>query len=389
MMVRRLAFPVILMLFLVGLGAMLYLSPEFGVEGQTFRQLIGLEPASSPSTTAPGRGSATSPDANRPSDANLGSGAMGQNPMPGRSGMGGASAGSLAAGRSGSSDALGTGYADLSVYSEPPGATVLVDGDSVGTTPLNRYSVRSGVYIITVERDGFFSADTVAVLRNNQAPTYAVTLNARPELPAEDRVADRDVTSPPSTGNTPPTSTGSTAEDDAPPAQPVEPAPTTGTLRLTSNPSGAQVMLDGTAVGTTPLTLESLEAGAYEVAFSRSGYDTSQMSVTVSPGEERRVEAALSPQMGQLRVLARPWGSIYVNGELRERNADVWYQMSIPAGEHEVSVVHPALGQQTRTVTVEAGEQLSIVIDLRDSSSSASQNGSAQPDSTNRSGRLF
>jgi hypothetical protein len=148
-------------------------------------------------------------------------------------------------------------------------------------------------------------------------------------------------------------------------------------------------MLDGTAVGTTPLTLESLEAGAYEVAFSRSGYDTSQMSVTVSPGEERRVEAALSPQMGQLRVLARPWGSIYVNGELRERNADVWYQMSIPAGEHEVSVVHPALGQQTRTVTVEAGEQLSIVIDLRDSSSSASQNGSAQPDSTNRSGRLF
>jgi len=128
-----------------------------------------------------------------------------------------------------------------------------------------------------------------------------------------------------------------------------------------------------------------VNAGAHEVAFVRSGYETTRTSVTVPAGQERQLTATLTPQMGQLRVLARPWGTIYVDGELRERNADVWYEMPVPAGEHEISVVHPALGRQTRTVTVVAGEQLSVVIDLRNPPPSTTQGGTTPPDSSNRS----
>lgn len=385
MMVRRAAFPVILLLFVGGLGALLYVSPEWETGGQSIRQLIGLDPAPSTTATQPQQAEAA-PNATSRMDT-------GRSSEP--------------------SGPLGTGYANLSVYSEPAGATVLIDGDSIGATPLNRYSIRSGVYIITVERDSFFAADTVAVLRNEQAPTYAVTLNPRPDLPDEEQGAPRDEASAtaslpsaststesataeetPATASTPSTeSPRSPAEDEAPPPSSAEsepdpePAPTTGTLRLTSSPSGARVTLDGTVVGTTPLTLESVEAGAHEVAFARSGYESSRMSVTVSAGVERRVEAALTPQMGQLRVLARPWGSIYVDGELRERNADVWYEMPIAAGEHEIAVVHPALGRQTRTVTVAAGEQLSVVIDLRNPSPSTTERDTTPPDTTNRSDR--
>lgn len=361
MMVRRAAFPVILLLFVGGLAALLVLSPEMETGGQTVRQLLGLESSVPPSVSAPRTQAA-------PSDTG---GAT-------SSGMPGPVTGTTAAG----SEPLGSGFADLSVFSEPTGATVLIDGDSIGTTPLNRYPIRSGVYIITVERDSFFSADTVAVLRNNQAPTYAVTLNPRPELPADEPASSTgapDIASEPDRAPSPPPPS---SETTAPP--PAEPAPTTGTLRLTSTPSGAQVEVDGTPVGTTPLTLESIEAGAREVVFRREGYIAARRAVTVVAGQEQAVQAALTPQMGRLRVLAQPWGSIYIDGDLHERNADVWYETEIAAGEHEVSVVHPALGQHTRTVTVPPGEQVALTIDLRTPPPSATDDtaGTVPPDTT-------
>ena len=366
-MVQRAAFPVILVLFVVGLAALLYVAPDFGTQGQSFRQLIGLDPA--PSSTPAARPQPPQPDT-----------------MPGS-----AEALRTEPDSTASDGMLGTGYANLSVYSEPVGATVLVDGDSIGATPLNRYPIRSGVYIITVERDSFFAADTVAVLRNNQAPTYAVTLNPRPDLPNEDLAAQRrdasnassSATSSGSSGNA--SSTGSATTQPPPTAPPPAPEPTTGTLQLTSTPAGAQVELDGTVVGTTPLTLNDVEAGAHEVAFTQSGYETMRTNVTVTAGQARQLTAALTPQMGQLRVLPRPWGTIYVDGELRERNADVWYEMPIAAGEYEITVVHPALGRQTRTVTVSAGEQLSVVVDLRNPPPSSSQADTTQAGSSNRS----
>lgn len=365
MTVRRMAFPVLLVLFMAGLGGLLYLSSD--LQGaQSVREWVGIEasPSAPMNRTPSAAGGTTTTDGSAPRSST----ALG----------GGAGATATGDGR------LGTGYANLSVFSEPAGASVLVDGDSVGTTPLNRYSIPSGVYIITVERDSFFAADTVAVLRNNQAPTYSVTLNPRPPLPDDQRpaLADRGSASPSGSGSatdapssstpadpSPPTSSStassSAAQDAAPPAPTPEPAPTTGTLRFVSTPAGARVQLDGAPVGETPLTLNDMDAGAYDVTFTRPGYDTLRTQVALSPAEERTVQGALNPQPGRLRVLARPWGSIYIDGDLHERNADVWYETTMPPGTYDVEAIHPALGRQSRTVTVAAGEQVSIVIDLR------------------------
>lgn len=371
--VRRMAFPVILLLFMAGLGVLLFLSSEGSLDMQSLRELAGMEaaptasveraPSPAAGTTAMG-GSATNPSGMR----------------DGRTGPAEAGGGRL-----------GTGYANLSVFSEPAGASVLIDGDSVGTTPLNRYSIQSGVYIITVRRDSFFAADTVAVLRNNQAPTYSVTLNPRPPLPddapaladragassspnaagSEATAADRSASTPASVEEaSPPASSESdraSTQESTPSTQvpPPEPAPTTGTLRFASTPEGARVQLDGEPVGTTPFALDDVEAGTHTVVFTRQGHDTLRTQVTLAPTEERTVQGALTPRPGRLRVLARPWGSIYIDGVLRERNADVWYETTVEAGTHEIEVIHPALGRQSRSVTVDAGEQLSIVIDLR------------------------
>ena len=359
--VRRLSFPLILLLFVGGLGALLYYSPGIEESGRTLRQFFGLENPSQPEPTT-----ALPPRETLPMMRD-----------------------SLAAAQeTSSSEGLGNGFARLSVFSEPSDAAVLIDGDTVGTTPLNRYELRSGVYIISVQREGFFAADTVAILRDNETPTYSVALSARASQAGQQPPVLADQGSPvnaPSesdagqetTSSANPTSDGTSTSqqpplvpesDVAPPSttqESADQAVTTGTLRFTSTPAGALVQLDGEVVGTTPLTLNAVEAGSHEVMITQSGYDTSRTQLTLTPQTEREVQVTLNRQMGRLRVLVRPWGSIYINGQLRERNVDVWFEVPLPPGEHEIAAVHPALGRQTRTVTLNPGERYSLTIDLR------------------------
>jgi hypothetical protein len=107
---------------------------------------------------------------------------------------------------------------------------------------------------------------------------------------------------------------------------------------------------------------------------SLGGHESWTSQVEVTADTTARVHAELQPKTGRLRVLARPWGTIYINEALHARESDVWYEATLPIGEHQVTVVHPALGKQTREVEVRAGEESSVVVDLRaqspDSSSS-------------------
>jgi len=73
------------------------------------------------------------------------------------------------------------------------------------------------------------------------------------------------------------------------------PAPTTGTLRVLSTPSGASVRLDGSTIGTTPLDVSSVSPGTHTVQVSRSGYVTETRSATVSAGLMTTVNVTLTP----------------------------------------------------------------------------------------------
>ena len=70
------------------------------------------------------------------------------------------------------------------------------------------------------------------------------------------------------------------------PVKQVKPtSPATGTLSITSTPSGAAVKINGTFKGETPLTLESQKPGSYSVTFSAEGYESQTQSVSVTAGK--------------------------------------------------------------------------------------------------------
>ena len=69
-------------------------------------------------------------------------------------------------------------------------------------------------------------------------------------------------------------------------------------------------------------------------------------------------------QTGLLKVLVKPWGSIYIDGELRQRETDLPYAAPLAPDTYRVTAVHPTLGTWERTVYVAPGEEASVVIDF-------------------------
>ena len=72
-------------------------------------------------------------------------------------------------------------------------------------------------------------------------------------------------------------------------------APTTGTLRVRSTPSGASVRVDGSSVGMTNLDIPNVAPGTHTVEISLSGYQTETRSATVTAGSTTTVQVTLTP----------------------------------------------------------------------------------------------
>ena len=70
-------------------------------------------------------------------------------------------------------------------------------------------------------------------------------------------------------------------------------APYRGSLAFRSSPEGARVFVNGTFVGSTPLTLENLPVGSRAVRIEADGYQRWSASTQVVANQQRRVSATL------------------------------------------------------------------------------------------------
>jgi serine/threonine protein kinase len=68
-----------------------------------------------------------------------------------------------------------------------------------------------------------------------------------------------------------------------------------GSLQVATRPSGAQVFVDDSLIGTTPLLLSNIEAGSKRLRIELSGYKTWATSVRIEPSARSRVSASLEP----------------------------------------------------------------------------------------------
>lgn len=150
--------------------------------------------------------------------------------------------------------------ARLLIRTTPSGAAVTIDGIARGTTPLAVRDLAMGTRVVQVGRPGYRAAERRITLTPDR-PSRSLEVTLVPERTA---------------------------------AVPVRPAaPSAGVLVAESRPPGATVLLDGRAVGRTPLALDALAPGRYAVQLNHAGYQRWETTVEIKAGERARVAASL------------------------------------------------------------------------------------------------
>ncbi len=136
-----------------------------------------------------------------------------------------------------------------------------------------------------------------------------------------------------------------------------------GKLAITSNPDGADVFIDGSNVGKTPLTLESVAAGVRDIKVQK-GAMTSIKKITVAEGKENSADFKLQALVGYLKFLINPWAKIYIDG--REYGASPPLDnLELKPGTYKIKMENPAFKAVTRTVTITAGASATLQYDFK------------------------
>ncbi len=118
----------------------------------------------------------------------------------------------------------------------------------------------------------------------------------------------------------------------------------TGSLEIVSTPPGAEVAVDGSPQGTTPLVIE-LPIGAHEVALTLADHAPESRPARINARERTLVEVTLSARMATVTVDTTPvQGEVFIDNRSKG-TAGVPFQL--PAGEHELEI--RAEGYKTRT----------------------------------------
>lgn len=217
----------------------------------------------------------------------------------------------------------------LEVRTQPEGASIFVDGESYGITPMRLNGViASGRHRIRIDHPGYQTVEEDAVLVPGKKLTVEKQL-----VPALAKLA---ITSEPSNANVvingQQVGTTPIASIEAPANKPLkieishaetDPLSTEielskdefnsknfelplkdATLIVRSTPPGAEVTIDGEAVGRTPTAPKKLRAGKHEVTLNKAGYEENRAEIVLRGGEKRNEIRSLSQRKSGARVPA-------------------------------------------------------------------------------------
>ncbi len=207
----------------------------------------------------------------------------------------------------------------LNINSEPADAEVWINGKSYGRTPVYQDQWQPGSYNLRITKEGF--KDYVETISLRSGATKSLVADLVKE---------------------------------------------SGAVEITSTPPGALVKIDGNVIGDgkTPFTTDNIEAGNHTVSISLDGFETIEEKININTGDTFSRAYTLNARMGNLIVMVRPWGSIYINNQLKKATTDFKYNIKLPAVSHLLKVSHPTLGFWEREVKIKPDADLTINVNF-------------------------
>lgn len=212
------------------------------------------------------------------------------------------------------------------IESEPPGAEAKVNGTAVGRTPVVLRNLAPGRQMLTLNLKGYEELSRQINIPDS-LPDKPLILKQKP-----------------------------------------------GTLLVTSTPTGATVLQGSRILGQTPVVIDDLAPGEYDLAASMIGYEPKRFKATIAAIRNEKIAVDLKSRLGSFEAITFPAGcAVYVDDTFFGKTAPAADPLgdskpllvtNLLAGDHILRAKH-VCGVDTRLrVTLLPGETKTVALRL-------------------------
>jgi len=208
--------------------------------------------------------------------------------------------------RKGAGGATSSASGFVVLKSQPPGAKVWIDEEYMGLTPFQR-EMAVGFYNFRLEKEMFYPKNGSFTIKVNETEKQELVLD-----------------------------------------------PNFGSLEVVTTPvAGAVISLDGMPTKfKTPYTFDTLASGSHTLALTLDLYEPVNRTITIRDKETAKLDIALAPVFGNVKITTQPAADIYIDGEMK---ASTTWEGILTRGIHTIEVKKGKYYTQTQKLDIKPG----------------------------------
>ncbi len=268
----------------------------------------------------------------------------------------------------------------LDIASQPLGAVIRINHIEQGTTPITITDLPPGPHLVQALKMGYRDAFETVLLESGVNRTLTVKLEPITGIvlitsdPPDCEVSSKGI----SLGKTPLLITSLehgahkltiaspgyqtkeievVIEGRIPLKQNVSLMSDSGTISISSDPAGSEVLVNGISRGHAPCRIDRIPGGTVTLEIKAVGFESQKREISLAAGEVQSLDIKLKPLPGTLRVVSIPDnGRVYVNNEYKgQAPLDL---VDIVPGDYRVRVDLPGHEPTARDVKLPKGTSI-------------------------------
>ena len=204
----------------------------------------------------------------------------------------------------------------VSISTIPSNAEIYLDGEYLGTSPMTIPNVEQGKYTVLLKKDGYNEVITSVSVTADSENFLSKTLTQK-----------------------------------------------TGSVSISTNPTGSQVTIDGRDVGVSPLAVDDLTLGSHIIALSRNDYRDVSDSFYIKAGSKTTYFKTLIKESGNIAIDSTPSGAcVYIKGAYK--GVTPLTVEGLSPDTYSVSLSKEGYKDLQSTVTVKDGSTASVSVSM-------------------------
>lgn len=285
--------------------------------------------------------------------------------------------------------AVPTDSTTVTIRTEPPGAWVFLNERRVDRSPLQAAAAAVGPTFLRIERDGYKEiTDTLYLQKDVPFDTSFALVQRTGSLALSSSPGNAEISvDGKATGQrTPSTLTGLSVEgihrirlqlpEYSPHEWPAVRIQEDSTITLShsfskltsqvtfeSEPSGAEIIVDGTVMGKTPAVI-FLAYGQHSLGFRLAGYGELKNTFDVVDASRTIRQTLTKLPPGKLILKILPYADVVVNGELRSKQQSR-FEATLDTGSYQIELRNPLFEVYTMVVNIVSDQTTEKTIDMR------------------------